>query len=51
MVAIVDFMVTWIGPKLSIINSNGVIRPIRDNITSTVAATGVDKMKHAYSEP
>ena len=41
MAAMVDLMVSWIGPRWSSSNSNRAIGPIRDTIKSTIAATEI----------
>ena len=44
MAATVDLMVSRLGPTQSTSNYNGTIGPIRDTITSTVAAKGMTSM-------
>ena len=40
-----DLMVSRIGQNDILVSSNGAIWPIRDTIKSSVAATGIEKMK------
>mgnify|MGYP001481234791 CR=1 FL=1 len=49
--AMVDLMVSRIGPKWSNSNSNDAIGPIHDNKRFTEVATGIGKMKNAKSKP
>ena len=50
MAAKVDLMVSRIGTKWT--TSNGAeIGPIRDTIKSTVAVTGIEKIKNAQRKP
>ena len=51
MAAMVDLMVSQIGPKWSTSNSNGAIGPIRITIKSTVEAVEINRIPQLGTVP